>query len=69
MYIVIISVKGSILLNIHEVWPRLFGGGSSHQKKNTVDHFIGHISFALLEGDKRPDKINPKSREFEHFMP
>ena len=60
---------GSILLNIHEVWPRLFWGGSSHQKKNTVDHFIGHIPFASLEGDKRPDKINQKSRELEHFMP
>ena len=39
------------------------------RKKNTVDHFIGHIPFASLEGDKRPDKINRKSREFEHFMP
>ena len=60
---------GSILLNIHEVRPRPFWRGSSHQKKNTVDHFIGHIPFASLEGDKRPDKINQKSREFEHFMP
>ena len=60
---------GSILLNIHEVWPRPFWRGSSHQKKNTVDHFFGHIPFASLEGDKRPDKINKKSREFEHFMP
>ena len=33
--------------------------------KNTVDHFIGHIPFASLEGDKRPDKIN----QIEHFMP
>ena len=41
----------------------------SSEKKNTVDHFIGHIPFASLEGDKRPDKINKKSREFEHFMP
>ena len=38
-------------------------------RKNTVDHFIGHIPFASLECDKRPDKINQKSREFEHFMP
>ena len=60
---------GSILLNIHEVWPRPFWGGSSHQKENTVYHLIGHIPFASLEGDKRPDKINQKSGEFEHFMP
>ena len=59
----------SILLNIHEVWPRPFWGGSSHQKENTVYHLIGHIPFASLEGDKRPDKINQKSGEFEHFMP
>ena len=26
-------LDGSILLNIHEVWPRPFWGGSSHQKK------------------------------------
>ena len=40
-------------------------------RKNTVDHFIGHIPFASLEGDERPDKfnLNQKSREFEHFMP
>ena len=62
-------LNGSILLNIQEVWPRPFWGGSSHQKKNTVDHFIGHIPFASLEGDKRPDKINQRSREFAHFMP
>ena len=52
--------NGSILLNIHEVWPRPFWGGSSHQNKLPVDHFIGHIPFASLEGDKRPDKINQK---------
>ena len=23
-----------------------------------MDHYIGHIPFASLEGDKRPDKIN-----------
>ena len=62
-------LRGSILLNIHEVWPRPFWRGSSHQEKNTVDHFIGHIPFASFERDKRPDKINKKSREFEHFMP
>ena len=38
-------------------------------RENTVDHFTGHIPFASLEGDKRPDKINQKSREFEHFTP
>ena len=36
-------VYGSILLNIHEVWPCPFWRGSSPQKKNTVVHFIGHI--------------------------
>ena len=45
-------LAGSILLNIHEVWPRPFWGGSSHQNKTSVDHFIGHIPFASLEGDK-----------------
>ena len=49
---------GSIPLNIHEVWPRPFLGGSSLQNKTPVDHSIGHISFASLEVDKRPDKIN-----------
>ena len=48
----------SIPLNIHEVWPRPFWGGSSLQNKTPVDHSIGHIPFASLEGDKRPDKIN-----------
>ena len=54
--------KGSIPLNIHEVWSRIFGGGSSHQNKTPVDHSIGHIPFTSLEGDKRPDKIiqNPE---------
>ena len=37
-------------LNGEEVVNRL--------KKTPVDHFIGHIPFASLEGDKRPDKIN-----------
>ena len=50
--------SGSTLLNIHEVWPRLFWGGSSHQNKTPVGHFIGHIPFVSLEGDKRPDKID-----------
>ena len=49
---------GSILLNIREVLPRPKWGGSSHQNKTPVDHSTGHISFASLEGDKRPDKIN-----------
>ena len=47
----------------------LFGEEVVIRKKNTVGHFIGHIPFASLEGDKRPDKINKKSRKFEHFMP
>ena len=34
-----------------------------------MDHFIGHIPITSLEGDKRPDKINQKSREFEHLCP
>ena len=51
---------GSILLNIREVLPRPKWEGSSqkNKKKTPVDHFIGHIPFASLEGDKRPDKIN-----------
>ena len=54
---------GSIPLNIHEVWPHPFWGGSSHQNKTPVDHVIGHIPSTSLEGDKRPDKIiqNPES--------
>ena len=51
---------GSIPHNIHEVWPRQFGGGSSPPNKTPVDHSFGHIPFASLEGDKRPDKINQK---------
>ena len=46
-----------------------FLGRKKSSEKNTVDHFIGHVPFASLEGDKRPDNINQKSREFEHFMP
>ena len=36
----------------------LNGERSSHQNKTPVDHSTGLISFASLEGDKRPDKIN-----------
>ena len=46
-----------------------FGEDVVIRKNNTVDLFIGHIPFASLEGDKRPDKINKKSREYGHFMP
>ena len=60
--------KGSILSNIHEVWPHTFWRGSSHQKKH-CGSFHWPYPFASLEGDKRPDKINKKSREFDHFMP
>ena len=52
------SITGSIPLNNHEVWPHPFWGGSSLQNKTPVDHSIGHIPFASLGGDKRPDKIN-----------
>ena len=52
------SCGGSIPLNIHEVWPRPFWGGGSLHNKTPVGHFIGHIPFASLEVDKRPDKIN-----------
>ena len=63
--------KGSIPLNIHEVWPRPFWGGSSHQNKTPVDHSIGHkpIPFTLLEGDKRPDKINQNPESLNIFCP
>ena len=59
-----VLLNGSILLNIHEVWPRPFWGGSSHQKKT-----LWIIPFASFEGDKRPDKINQRSREFDHLCP
>ena len=39
-------------------WGGGGGGRSSHQNKLPVDHFIGHIPFASLEEDKKPDKIN-----------
>ena len=45
---------GSIPLNIHEVWSRPNRGGNCHQKKTREGHFIGHIPFSSLEGDKRP---------------
>ena len=34
------------------------------KNKTPVDHFVGHIPFASLEGDKRPDKINPNPEGF-----
>ena len=50
-----VSRQGSSLLNIPEVWPRPFLERKWSSEKNTVDHFIGHILFTSLEGDKRPD--------------
>ena len=44
-------------------------GGSSHQNKLLVDHFIGHIPFASLEGDKRPDKINQDQESLNILCP
>ena len=35
--------KGSIPLNIHEVWLRPFSGEAYGRKKIPVDHFISHI--------------------------
>ena len=66
MYVLII---GSIPLNIHEVWPRPFWGGRSLQIKTPVDHSIGHIPFALLEGDKRPDKMNQNHESLNILCP
>ena len=43
--------------------------GSSHQNKTPVDHSIGHISFASLEGDKRPDKINQNQESLNILCP
>ena len=62
-------IYGSILLNIHEVWPRPFWRGSSHQNKTPMDHFIGHIPFASLEGDKRPEEINKNQESFNILCP
>ena len=38
-------------------------------RKNTVDHFIGHIPFASLEGEKRPDKINQNQESLNILCP
>ena len=44
--------------------------GKYHQKKNnTFDHFIGHIPFASLEGDKRPDKTNQNQESLNILCP
>ena len=55
--------------SIHEVWPRPFWGGSSHQNKLPVDQCIGHIPFASLEGDKRPGKINQNQESLNILCP
>ena len=34
-----------------------------------MDHFIGHIPFASLEGDKRPDKINQNQESLNILCP
>ena len=60
---------GSIPLNIHEVWPRPFLGGSSHQNETPVDHSIGHNPLTSLEGDKRPDKINQNPESLNILCP
>ena len=41
----------------------LFGEEVFFRMKLLLDHSIGHIPFASLEGDKRPDKIhqNPET--------
>ena len=46
-----------------------FWGGSGHQNKTPVNHFIGHIPFACLEGDKRPDKINQNQESLNILCP
>ena len=46
--VILHGLYGSILLNIHEVWPRPFWRGSSHQNKTPVDLSIGYIPFASL---------------------
>ena len=56
-------LRGSIPLNIHEVWPRPFWGEAYRWKKNPVDHFIGHIPLFYQKFTKA------KSRVFKHFMP
>ena len=52
-----------------EVWPLPFWRGSSHQNKTPVDHSIGHIPFASLEGNKRPDKINQNQESLNILCP
>ena len=59
----------SIPLNIHEVWTCPFRGGSGHQNKTSVDHFIGHIPFTSIEGDKRPDTINQNLESLNILCP
>ena len=34
-----------------------------------MDHFIGHIPFASLEGDKRPNKINQNQESLNILCP
>ena len=34
-----------------------------------MDHFIGHIPFASLEGNKRPDKINQNQESLNILCP
>ena len=46
-----------------------FLGGSSLQNKTLVDHSTGHIPFASLEGDKRPDKINKNPESLNILCP
>ena len=46
-----------------------FWGGSSRQNKLPVDHFIGHIPFASLEGDKRPDTTNQNQESLNILCP
>ena len=47
----------------------LFWVGSSHLNKTPVDHCIGHIPLASLEGDKRPDKINQNQESLNFLCP
>ena len=47
----------------------LFWRGNSHQNKTPVDHSIGHIPFASLEGDKRPGKINQNQESLNISCP
>ena len=46
-----------------------FWRGCSYQNKTPVDHSIGHIPFASLEGDKRPDKINQNQESLNILCP